>query len=339
MSEIKCKICGKNTCQKDIQIYSIKEMMVGTKEEFKYMECPHCKSLQIIEIPEDMGEYYNQNYYSFGNINPFVKKLFYHLNKYYLEGDWFGQILDKFIDGNKSIYEFIKYHIEKNKLSHNSQILDVGCGNGYFLEMLADLGFNDLNGMEPFIEEQINSEKFTIFKSFLDDFNPKKFYDLIFFNDSLEHMDNPYQNLLNAKELLKDEGYLIISIPIKSDYFWDLYGVNWYQLDAPRHFITFTLDGFNDLLTLVDLEIEMLSFNSNPLVFIFSEDYSNGIPMNSKESYLSKSDLKNRFKRTIYKINFKDTKVDFKYLQKIIEDLNDEQKSEHAIFLIKKVNK
>ena len=56
--------------------------------------------------------------------------------------------------------------LENNKIDYNSQILDIGCGNGYNLQMLADLGFNNLNGMEPFLEKEINTKDYTIFKSF-----------------------------------------------------------------------------------------------------------------------------------------------------------------------------
>lgn len=338
MDNIKCKICGKDTYQNGkYSIYTAKEMIIGSEKEFRYLECPHCKSLQLLEIPEDMGPYYNQNYYSLVNTNLIVRKVSYHLNKYFLDKDFLGQIFDKFVDGNEKYFKLLKYLLANNKLNYNSQILDIGCGNGYNLQMLADVGFNNLNGMEPFLEKEINTKDYTIFKSFLDDFNPNKSYDLISLNDSLEHMDNPYQNLFNVKKLLKDDGYLIISIPIKSDYFWDLYGVNWFQLDAPRHFIAFTLDGFKQMLNLLDLEIEKVYFNSNPYAFIISEDYARGKPMHSKESFTSKSHFGNLFNRLFRKIDFNGKKVSYSYFNKIIKDLNEEQKSEHAIFLIKKV--
>ena len=47
----RCKVCGKAT---DNTVYIIKEMLNNTKEEFEYLECPHCKSMQIIDIPEDI---------------------------------------------------------------------------------------------------------------------------------------------------------------------------------------------------------------------------------------------------------------------------------------------
>lgn len=334
MNEIKCKICGSNINNSTVKI---KEMLIGTNEEFEYAECPICKSLQLIEIPEDMGEYYNQNYYSMGEENNFYNFIIFHLNRHYLEKDFIGKLLSYFMEGNEKLYNIMGSLLKKDKINYNSQILDIGCGGGTFLQELSDLGFVNLNGMEPFIEKEITNENFTIFKSFLEDFDPKKKYDLIFMKDSLEHMDDPYKNLSNVKKLLNDDGYMIISIPIKSDYFWNLYGVNWYQLDAPRHLITFTLEGFEKLLKSLDLEIVQTCFNSNPYAFIISEGYSNGISMYSDKAFTSRSHFRNVFNRNFKKINFQSKKVYFRYLNGLINDLNKDQKSEHAIFLIKKV--
>lgn len=330
---IKCKICGFPI---DNHTFIIKEMMIGRMDKFEYIECPHCKSLQLIEIPEDMSEYYNQNYYSMGKENNFYRFILYHLNRHYLEKDFLGKLFNYFVDGNEKIFKLMNCLLRNDLITYNSQILDIGCGEGTFLQELSDLGFDNLDGMEPFIEKQINNENFTIFKSFLDDFYPKKQYDLIFLKDSLEHMDNPYQNLLNVKRLLKDDGYMIISIPVKTDYFWSLYGVNWFQLDAPRHFVTFTLDGFKILLKSLNLEIEKLYFNSNVDAFIISEDYSKGVSMYSDESFTSKSHFQNVYNKNFKKIDFQSKKVSFRYLKKLIDDLNEKQESEHAIFLIKK---
>lgn len=332
----RCKVCGKAT---DNTVYIIKEMLNNTKEEFEYLECPHCKSMQIIDIPEDMSGYYNQNYYSMKDKGKLTKFFLYHLNMHYLKKDAIGTHLSYLIDNNEELFNMISCLLEKNKISYSSEILDIGCGSGSFLEELSELGFKNLNGMEPFIDEEISKKEFTIFKDFLGNFNPSKKYDLIFMKDSLEHMDNPYNNLSNAKKLLKEDGYMIITIPIKSEFFWRLYGTNWYQLDAPRHFITFTLDGFKLLIKSLDLEIENISFNSNAYAFIISEEYSNDNPTYSKESFASRSHFKNIYNRKFKKINFQGENVSFNYLNKKIKDLNEKQEAEHAIFLIRKSSK
>ena len=61
----KCKICGEireNHC------YNVKEMFYGTMEEFTYFECSHCHCMQIMDIPDNMGQYYGDDYYSFEEV-------------------------------------------------------------------------------------------------------------------------------------------------------------------------------------------------------------------------------------------------------------------------------
>ena len=56
-----CRICG-NT-EKNL-IHKAQEMMFGTRDEFDYLECSACGTLQIVEIP-DLSCYYPRDYYSF----------------------------------------------------------------------------------------------------------------------------------------------------------------------------------------------------------------------------------------------------------------------------------
>ena len=95
----KCKICGEireNHC------YNVKEMFYGTMEEFTYFECSHCHCMQIMDIPDNMGQYYGDDYYSFGK------------------------------------REETEFEGEGNTLA---RILDVGCGTGKWLLELAHDGY------------------------------------------------------------------------------------------------------------------------------------------------------------------------------------------------------
>ena len=57
-----CRVCGARNRNKT---YRAKEMMYGSREEFDYFICDSCKCMQIAHIPEDMGKYYPNMYYSF----------------------------------------------------------------------------------------------------------------------------------------------------------------------------------------------------------------------------------------------------------------------------------
>ena len=38
--------------------------MNGTRDEFPYFECTDCGCVSLVEIPENLGEYYKNGYYS-----------------------------------------------------------------------------------------------------------------------------------------------------------------------------------------------------------------------------------------------------------------------------------
>src|SRR5687768_14977146 len=61
LSSSVCKICQAPPARKT----TAQEMMFGLRDRFEYAECSSCGSLQLAEIPADLGKYYPPDYYSF----------------------------------------------------------------------------------------------------------------------------------------------------------------------------------------------------------------------------------------------------------------------------------
>jgi hypothetical protein len=59
---LQCQICGN---ARDNRLHRAREMMLGLRDEFEYVECAACSTLQIKAIP-DLSRYYPRDYYSFG---------------------------------------------------------------------------------------------------------------------------------------------------------------------------------------------------------------------------------------------------------------------------------
>ena len=58
-----CKVCGNTN---NNQLHDIKEMQLGLREMFTYLECANCGCMQLQNIPANLGKYYpNEGYYSF----------------------------------------------------------------------------------------------------------------------------------------------------------------------------------------------------------------------------------------------------------------------------------
>jgi hypothetical protein len=150
--EFKCKICGN---RENNNIFEIKEMMFGLGETFEYIECQKCGCLQIKDIPKNMDKYYSNDYHhSFdikcNIISPLKRYIINRRNGYcILKNSIFGKLVN------------IKYHytyfsiLGDLNLSLNTKILDVGCGLGGFLYQLKEMDFNELTGIDLYLETEI----------------------------------------------------------------------------------------------------------------------------------------------------------------------------------------
>jgi len=130
------------------------------------------------------------------------------LQKYYQDN--MGRRLDqkKKLEDRKLQYKLDNQMIEKHLKKGN--VLDVGCGGGFFLSALSE----DLNKYGIDIdEESINYGKKNYgytFKAELigEDSFSSDFFDLIIFRGVIEHMYDPKKALSRATELLKKGGLL-----------------------------------------------------------------------------------------------------------------------------------
>jgi len=275
-----CKICGNIEGNK---VFKIREMMFGFKDEFIYFECSKCGCLQIAEIPSNMEKYYPSNYYSFqrGHSDNFIKKVLKRKRDEYaiFKKGFIGKIV------YKKYPDILLDMISKTKISHNSRILDVGCGSGNLLYSLNEIGFKDLVGIDPFINEEINEKSIKILKKTIHEISDIEKFDLIVFNHSFEHIPDQLETLLKVCKILSNSGICLIRMPIKTEYIWNRYGINWVQIDAPRHFFIHTLRSFKLLTENSGLIIQEVIFDSTEFQFWGSEQYKRGIPLNSENSY------------------------------------------------------
>lgn len=97
-------------------------------------------------------------------------------------------------------------------------VLDVGCGQGTFVKQIKDEYHTETWGIE-YMETHGEKAKKVLDKvfigeceKFIDDL-PNDYFDVIYFNDVLEHLIDPYMVLENIKNKLTKKGIIISSIP------------------------------------------------------------------------------------------------------------------------------
>lgn len=296
---MKCAICDN---QYNNRSYQVKEMMFGLGDIFTYFECLDCGCLQIAEIPANMRKYYPSNYYSFLNPsnyleNPLIKILKRFRNSYAIFGKGLIGKLSFNIAPNLSLQSLIKANLSKT-----SRILDVGCGSGTLLNDLKNLGFDNLSGIDLYIDDDIKYDKgLTVLKKSIFDIDGQ--FDLIMFHHCFEHISNPSETLESVSKLLNKDGLCLIRIPTVSSYAWKFYKNNWVQLDAPRHFFLFSIESIKLLAEKTGFEIVDISYDSTEFQFLGSEWYLKNLPLiNFSKSIFAHNKIK-KFKKKAKELN------------------------------------
>ncbi|MBS2098551.1 class I SAM-dependent methyltransferase [Carboxylicivirga linearis] len=306
MDKIICHVCKNEKFSSHIY----EEMMYGTKDEFLYLECEHCKTLRIQDTPSNLASYYPKDYYSFKK--PYFKKENFLLR-------WVKAIIinNKERKITKKLFSSRINYLKSNipfyfdKIKATSKVLDVGCGSGLKLYNLYRLGYNNLLGIDKYNEKEVNyNRNFRILNGDFQNLNDK--YDFIILRHVLEHLPNQSENIKKLADLLNDNGLLAISIPIREKAY-EIYGKYWVQLDVPRHLYLYTHQSF---LLFIEKECNLkvldYRFESSDFQLWGSELYKWDISLhqfeNNKESihnYFSKNDL-DGFKRTAEQWNKKE---------------------------------
>lgn len=295
-----CKICSND---KDNKSFIAREMMFGLRDEFVYFQCSNCNCLQIAEFPKDISKYYlKNNYCSFKEVE---EKKYHGLGGYFNSKIVGSNVLNASFGSNLLRFLFpdkFTNFLSKVIKDYNTSILDVGCGNGNnFLYPLYEAGFHNVSGCDLFINEDIKYKNgLNIYKSELADMHGE--YDMICFNHSFEHISTPLETLQKTFELLPKGGCCIIRIPTSSSYVWKYYGVNWFQLDAPRHYFLHSIESIQYLVDQTNFVLEDYVFDSTHHQFTNSERYKRDITLREKVYRSAWGRLHFVFQKIIYKI-------------------------------------
>ena len=100
------------------------------------------------------------------------------------------------------------------KLDESANILDVGCAQGSFLNMLkSEYGFMNVSGTE-WSKAFANFGKYEYGLNITQEIDLAKKYDLISYYHVLEHVQWPDKELSKIRDILTDDGYLYIAVPL-----------------------------------------------------------------------------------------------------------------------------
>ena len=239
-----CRLCNSSNTVKLFQACDKHGRHIfNPADHFEILRCRDCQAVFVSNIQVNSGyysQYYPNNYYdsvlSHGFLNYLVRLM-----------------------ARVSIKAKEKAILKQLRVTKNQKlkILDIGCGNGEFLQYLDNNKFEKY-GIEinPQGYHMCENKGIRMFDKDLKDLNVESnFFDVVTLWHVLEHLEKPRELLIAAKKVLKENGILVIATP-NTDSLGFKFGRNfWFHLDSPRHLILYNNQCLEYLLKSAGFEV------------------------------------------------------------------------------------
>lgn len=162
------------------------------------------------------------------------------------------------------------------KLPADARILDVGCGDGFHLNLLKKYGGKDwrLEGVDVDNRAVRMAEKkgLKIHTGTIEELDlPKDSFDLALIIQTVEHVENPFKFLTAVKSVLKPGGKAVIVTDNTDALDFKLFkGGYWGGYHFPRHWNLFNRKSLTKMATKIGFEIAGLKTQISPVNWVYS---------------------------------------------------------------------
>ncbi len=166
-----------------------------------------------------------------------------------------------------------------SRLKPRGRLLDVGCGDGEFLRVASEFGYNvwgtDIS--DASLELAGSALRNRIRKGAVSECNflPGSF-DIAVLNHVVEHFDSPSKELISIRRLLKDDGILFLCSPNIDSLQLKVCKTKWIPLDPPLHRFLFSPDTATSMLQRSGFRV-LPAANPIENSFDFTGDFSTSI--------------------------------------------------------------
>lgn len=208
--EVKCLNCNSGT------------RIWGNKNSYDLYSCSVCGLIFVYPLP-DPSSVYNQDYFSgaysgFGYVN------------YDADKEPMVPTFNKYLD------LFSRYGKEKGSL------FDIGAATGFFLKIAKSRGYG-VSGVEMSDHAAGEARKAGIDVSSGDLMSmsiANNSFDVVTMLDVLEHMTEPFVELLESKRILKSGGLLVVNAPNGQSLLARILKTKWHLVLPPEHLFYFS---------------------------------------------------------------------------------------------------
>lgn len=222
--------------------------------------CPFCKSEQY-SIRYSTYDIFNNDYEMaecqqcrayFLTPNPTDELLAIAYDDSYYGGNEDQEKFEGFIE--KALSYFRNHRANKIiKLSKKEgRILDIGCGNGQFLDWVkvnsnCEIFGTEMEGSSAQRASKVSGINLKIGELSEKDY-PRRYFDVITMFHVFEHLKNPKDYLDIIDQVLKEDGHFVASFPNIDSWQARFFKGKWLHLDPPRHLFFFKAKDLKHLM-------------------------------------------------------------------------------------------
>jgi 2-polyprenyl-3-methyl-5-hydroxy-6-metoxy-1,4-benzoquinol methylase len=242
MEEAKCALCGEGGSSKPYLLAR------GEEEYFRYHRCAACGLVYLNPRPaaREILQYYDQEYYGEGK-----------------------QKFHPWIEVFRIFFARQRVRRVKRFIAGKGQALDIGCGQGTFLNLLRKEGW-EVFGTE-LSEKQAGRAMEAALPVSIGELRegqfPAESLDLVTLWQVIEHLFEPGAVIRCIRPMLKKRGIVAISTPNIDSLQAHVFKESWFHLDPPRHLYLFSLKTLEQLMAQEGFRLfhlRHLSFEQDP---------------------------------------------------------------------------
>jgi SAM-dependent methyltransferase len=247
-----CPACGTGESR---LLFSGTDRLYGTTDKsFRIVECRNCRLIRLDPPPHplELHNYYPPKYWYTSDTGT---------------ADRLEQTYRRFV--LRDHLHFVERALRESE--EIGPVLDVGCGGGLFLQMLAERGAKNVIGLDFSLDAASVAWRRAGVPAVCGTLSrapiaPSSCAAVTMFH-VLEHLYDPASYLDAAHQLLRPDGRLIIQVPNAACWQFLLLGERWNGIDVPRHLIDFRLSDIASLLDSCGFEVlrtKHFSLRDNP---------------------------------------------------------------------------
>lgn len=153
------------------------------------------------------------------------------------------------------------------------KLLDLGCGDGRFLALMREAGW-DVTGIDtdPVAVQSAAELGIPAIAGSVEDVSfPEKSFDAVTLSHVIEHVHDPVGLLSSCRRLVKPSGQIVIVTPNIRSFGHQKFGSCWRGLEPPRHLHIFSLSALRLCCEQAGLQVQLLRTSARAAGLLWEE--------------------------------------------------------------------